>query len=86
MGITSKQQEDINFAIQEYLGKQGYVKSAEAFADESKLDYEAYLKSSNMPQQLLKDVLERKWTSIAKLKKQVMDLERQCKQLKETNE
>jgi len=31
-------------------------------------------------------VLERKWTSIARLKKQVMDLERQCKQLKETNE
>ena len=34
----------------------------------------------------MKDILERKWTSIARLKKQVMDLERQCKQLKEINE
>jgi len=34
---------------------------------------------------LLKDILERKWTSIARLKKQVMDLERQCKQLKEAS-
>lgn len=34
----------------------------------------------------MKDILERKWTSIARLKKQVMDLERQCKQFKEINE
>jgi predicted amino acid racemase len=35
---------------------------------------------------LLKDVLERKWTSISRLKKQVMELERNNKQLKEINE
>jgi hypothetical protein len=79
MGLTTKQQEDINFAIQEYLLKLGYTKSAEAFAQESQLDYQGYLKSSNTPASLLKDVLERKWTSIARLKKQVIELERQCK-------
>jgi len=50
------------------------------------VDYEGYLKTSTTPSSLLKDILERKWTSIARLKKQVMDLERQCKQLTETNE
>ena len=50
------------------------------------MDYEGYIKASNTPISLLKDILERKWTSIARLKKQVMDLERMCKQLKETNE
>lgn len=59
----------------------GYKKSADEFSEESQLDYEGYLKNSTTPAQLLKDVLERKWTSIARLKKQVMDLERQCKQL-----
>lgn len=59
--------------------KLGYTKSAQAFAQESQLDYEAYLKSSSTPASLLKDVLERKWTSIARLKKQVIELERQCK-------
>ena len=49
MGLTSKQQEDINFAIQEYLIKCGYSQSAEAFKAESKLDYEGYIKSSATP-------------------------------------
>lgn len=79
MGLTQKQQEDINFAIQEYLLKQGYSRSAETFAEEASVDYEGYLKSTTTPASLLKDILERKWTSIARLKKQVMELEKQCK-------
>jgi hypothetical protein len=66
------------------LLKQGYTKSAEAFASEAKVDFEAYLKTTSTPASLLKDILERKWTSIARLKKQVMELEKQCKQQKET--
>lgn len=66
--------------------KQKYEASADAFAREASVDYEGYLKTSTTPSSLLKDILERKWTSIARLKKQVMDLERQCKQLAETNE
>ena len=59
--------------------KQKYSESAESFAREAGVDYDGYLKNSNTPSSLLKDILERKWTSIARLKKQVMDLERQCK-------
>lgn len=32
----------------------------------------------------MKDILENKWTTIVKMKKQVMDLEKQNKQLKES--
>jgi len=59
--------------------KLGYKNSADVFAAEAKVDMEEYLKSTTTPSSLLKDVLERKWVSIARLKKQVMDLERQCK-------
>ena len=86
VGLTPKQQEDLNFAIQEYLLKSNFSESAAAFAKEANVDYEGYLKNSSTPPQLLKDVLERKWTSIARLKKQVMDLEKNLKQLQETNE
>lgn len=86
VGLTPKQQEDLNFAIQEYLQKYNYVDAASSFAREASVDYDGYLKASTTPSSLMKDILERKWTSIARLKKQVMDLERQCKQLAETNE
>ena len=69
VGLTPKQQEDLNFAIQEYLVKSKFSDSAEAFAREAGVDYEGYLKTSTTPSSLLKDILERKWTSIARLKK-----------------
>ena len=50
------------------------------------MNYDEYLKTTTQPQSLLKDVLERKWTSISRLKKQVIELEKNCKQLKEINE
>ena len=33
----------------------------------------------------MQDILEKKWTSIVKLKKQVMELEKQNKEMKEQN-
>ena len=69
VGLTPKQAEDLNFAIQEYLLKHKYAEAAAAFAREANVDFEGYLKSSTTPSSLLKDVLERKWTSIARLKK-----------------
>lgn len=69
VGLTPKQQEDLNFAIQEYLVKSKFVDSAAAFGREAGVDYEGYLKNSTTPSSLLKDILERKWTSIARLKK-----------------
>ena len=41
---------------------------------------ESYKATSTTPVSLLKDVLERKFTSIARLKKQMLELEKQCKQ------
>jgi len=84
--LTSKQKDDINFAILEYLMKYKFEQSIAAFGAESGIDFEGYLKNSTQPTSLLKDVLERKWTSISRLKKQVMELERNNKQLKEINE
>ena len=56
--------------------KNKYTLSAACFSKEAQVDYEGYLKASNVPSSLLKDILERKWNSIARLKKQVMDLEK----------
>jgi hypothetical protein len=56
--------------------KYKYTESAALFSKEAQVDYEGYLKASNTPSSLLKDILERKWNSIARLKKQVIDLER----------
>lgn len=49
--------------------KNNYDESAKIFAQEASVDYEGYLKASTSPASLLKDVLERKWSSIARLKK-----------------
>lgn len=49
MGLTAKQQEDVNFAILEYLMKQGFKESVDTFTKEAKVDFEGYLKNSNSP-------------------------------------
>ena len=49
--------------------KYKYNESAAVFAKEAGVDFEGYLKASSTPASLLKDILERKWTSIARLKK-----------------
>ena len=77
VGLTATQKVDVNFAILEYMMKNNYDESAKIFAQQATVDYEGYLKASTSPPSLLKDILERKWTSIARLKKQVMELEKQ---------
>ena len=57
----------------QYLKKEGFKEAEEAFTKESKLDYDNYLAESKQPPALLKDILERKWTSIARLKKAEME-------------
>ena len=59
--------------------KYNFEKSVAAFAVEACVNFEDYIKNATISENLLKDILERKWTSIARLKKQVMDLERQLK-------
>ena len=77
--LTDKQKVDINFAILEYLMKYKFVDSIEAFGREAGINYDEYMKSTTQPVSLLKDVLERKWTSISRLKKQVIELEKNMK-------
>ena len=64
--LTSKQKEDINFAILEYLMKNNFEESVKTFSKEADIDYDEYLKTTTQPKSLLKDVLERKWTSLAR--------------------
>jgi len=66
--------------------KYKFEQSIAAFGQEAGINYDEYLKNATQPSSLLKDVLERKWHSIARLKKQVLELEKNCKQLREINE
>ena len=66
-GLTTKQREELNQAIHEYLVKHKYTQAAAMLQQES-------LMQPPQAQPLLKDMLERKWTSVAKLKKEVDDL------------
>lgn len=66
--ITTKQKDDINFAILEYLTKHKYDASFEAFKEEAKVNSDEYNQNSTISDKLKYD-LERKWTSIARLKK-----------------
>ncbi len=54
--------------------------SAQIFAQEAGIQPDKNPQGSSS---LIKDVLEKKWTNVAKLKKQVMELEKENKQLKE---
>jgi len=43
VGLTSKQQEDLNFAILQYLNKNEYSGAADAFTLDANVDYDNYL-------------------------------------------
>jgi len=51
------------------LQRKEYKESASVFSKESGIDFELYLKETTTPASLLKEILERKWVSIARLKK-----------------
>lgn len=61
----------------DYLHENGYKAAFEAFSGEAKLDYVADGK------QKYSGLLEKKWTSVIRLQKKVMDLEKQTGQLQE---
>lgn len=80
VGLTSKQRDELNLAIHEYLVKNKFTSSAEIFAEEAGIQNDDSSKNNKPSSSLgIKDVLEKKWTSVAKLKKQVMELEKQNK-------
>ncbi len=69
--LTNKQKEDLNKAISEYL--KYYPKSFTAFVEE------AGIKQGDIPTD---DILQKKWVSIIRLQKKVMELEEQNTALK----
>ena len=79
VGLTTKQKEDLNLAIYEYMIKHKYTTSAQTFAEESQIKIEGELNNGSTNGLIMKDILERKWTSIAKLKKELDELTKQNK-------
>lgn len=68
----------MNAAIHEYLVKNKFTQSAEIFAEETGIprNGSSPIGIGSGSGILIKDVLEKKWSSLAKLKKQVMELEK----------
>jgi platelet-activating factor acetylhydrolase IB subunit alpha len=74
VGLTTKQKEELNTAILEYLLRNNYDEAARVFQEEAAVSPPDPNASS-----IKKDLLEKKWTSVVRLKKQVMELEKQTK-------
>ncbi|XP_036330043.1 lissencephaly-1 homolog isoform X2 [Rhagoletis pomonella] len=67
MVLSQRQREELNQAIADYLGSNGYTESLDAFRKEADVSTESEKKFSGL--------LEKKWTSVIRLQKKVMDLE-----------
>eukprot|EP01027_Heterolobosea_sp_BB2_P012283 GEZU01017813.1.p1 GENE.GEZU01017813.1~~GEZU01017813.1.p1 ORF type:complete len:253 (-),score=19.04 GEZU01017813.1:440-1198(-) len=70
MVLTEKQKQDLHAAIFEYLASQGFENTKREFAKEAKLNEDELEQSSATTAQL-----EKKWTSVVRLQKKVMELE-----------
>jgi platelet-activating factor acetylhydrolase IB subunit alpha len=73
MVLSNKQREDLHRAILGYLKSTGLESSYEALAKETNL----------VPEEKHSDMLEKKWTSIIRLQKKIMELEGSSRQLRE---
>lgn len=79
MNLTEKQKEDLNKAIAEYLHKNNYRNTLNTFIEEVNPKYDPNEKSNSAPS----DVLEKKWVSVVRLQKKVLDLEAKIEQMTE---
>jgi len=79
MNLTEKQKDELNKAIAEYLNKNNYKNALTAFLEDSNAKYDPSEKSNSA----LSDVLEKKWISVVRLQKKVLDLETKIEQLNE---
>ncbi|KAF8561074.1 hypothetical protein P879_08642 [Paragonimus westermani] len=67
MVLALRQKEELNKAILDYLSSNGYHQAQTAFKEEAKIEGENDRKFSGL--------LEKKWTSVIRLQKKVLDLE-----------
>lgn len=68
MVLTARQQEELNHAIIEYLSSNGFNQSCEIFKQEANMLTEQF-------DSKYVGLLEKKWTSVIRLQKKIMDLE-----------
>ena len=70
MVLTERQKKDLNVAIWEYMIAEGgtFARTIEAFKEEAQLTEEG-------PPDMSRCLLEKKWTSVVRLQKQVLDLQ-----------
>jgi platelet-activating factor acetylhydrolase IB subunit alpha len=66
MVLTARQKEEVNWAILQYMQSASYERSAEVFREE------ATVKEAEKSDA---DLLEKKWLSIVRLSKKVVELE-----------
>jgi len=74
MVLTGKQQEELNEAVLDYLKQSGYAQATEVFQKEANIEN---IEDKN------RGLLEKKWTSVVRLQKKVMDLEAKISQLQD---
>lgn len=70
MVLSQRQREELNKAILDYLNSNGYQESSSTFMKEAFSE-----SSSNEVEKKYNGLLEKKWTSVIRLQKKVMDLE-----------
>jgi platelet-activating factor acetylhydrolase IB subunit alpha len=76
MILSTKQRDELNLAIIDYLASHGYGESLAAFRKESGLD-----EADAAPAAHISGLLEKKWTSTARLQQKILTLESKLQQL-----
>ncbi|ORX92113.1 dynein regulator [Basidiobolus meristosporus CBS 931.73] len=76
--LTNRQREELQRAILDFLHVNGYTDSYETLKRESHNE-----EFNPDPMQKYTGLLEKKWTSVIRLQKKIMDLEKQMSQIKE---
>ena len=75
MSLTPKQKQDLHQALASYLFANGFHGAYDEFVKQLQGEGESVLKCTDS------NVLEKKWTTVVRLQKRVMELESQVKQL-----
>lgn len=71
-GLTTRQKEELNIAIHEYLVRNHFTSAAEHFAAEAKVNSDQINGGTSVSSR--ENLLEKKWTSLAKLKMEADEL------------
>ncbi|KAJ3363857.1 Lissencephaly-1 B [Allomyces javanicus] len=75
--LTSKQLEELNRAVHDFLANNGYNDAATAFAREAELP----AADDDAAPQKYTAILEKKWTSVVRLQRKILDLESKLAQM-----